>query len=96
MRKTADEHHEEARTICDCSDCGGKMSQRPGPDCLRHVISEALIVAAEDAIDGQPRTPEWRATYNAAITGMMAEGDITIPTCHSWATKVANASFLEE
>lgn len=96
MPKPTIDHDEDARMICVCRECGhDSPRERPDVDCLRAEISEALADAAKEAIETQPRTPEWCATYNAAVTGLLAgdpEGQRSPSNVHEWATKQANVA----
>ncbi len=89
------DHDGTARGICNCRKCGGySPRERLDLECLRADITEALTDAAEAAIDGQPRTPEWRATYNAALTGLLAVPEAYTPSeAHKYATEAANIAF---
>lgn len=81
---------EIARQACDCNECGGGVGVRKDGDCLHDVIEEAIRAAVDDAIRTKARTPEWWATYNAAVTGLMTARVLTIYTSHADAAAQAD------
>lgn len=94
---TADAN-EAARMACDCRGCGGSASRRPDGDCLRDDITEAILDTLAAALQGQPRTPEWLGTYNAALAGIYAAGDYPIDSqgdAHARASDAANQAHGE-
>lgn len=91
------EASEMARMTCDCNECGGLDADRKGGDCLRESIADAITDSIADAIKTKPRTPEWWATYNAAVTGLLASAaysESAAGRLHEMASEQADVSTM--
>ncbi len=85
---------EAARMACDCRECGGSASMRPGGDCLRDAITEAILDTLTVALQEQ-RKSEWSATYDAVLVDQVAQARGLVDDAREQATRIANAAHGE-